>query len=203
MTGKNSPKTFGKAAWYDKRVKFGKGVRIGHCSCVGAPDGGRGGCTIGDNVSIGAFCTISMGAKIKDGVEIDHYCRVGASVIGRKTRLLYGARVHDGATVGRNCIIGGNVPDRTAIGDRVMHFGRMAHIPSRRGDWDDDEDPAPRVGNGALIGAGALVVGGVRIEKGARIEAGAAVIGDDVTIGAKATVQPMCLVRRDVPPCRK
>lgn len=199
MTGKNAPEVSGKVAWYDEKTEFGKSVSIGHCSCIGTPNEDHTRCALGDDVSVGAFCIVSMGAMIRDRVKIDHYCRVDASVIGSGTRLLYGARVHDGATVGRDCVIGGNVPDRTIIGDCVMHFGRMAHIPNHGGNWDEDEDPAPCVGDGALIGTGALVIGGVHIGEGAQIGAGAAVIGDGVTIGPGARIGPMCLVRRGVP----
>lgn len=199
MTVGIKPGTFGNAAWLDPRVMFGKGVVVGHCSCIGAPEEGWDRCTIGDNVRIGAFCTISMGAKLADRVEMDHYCRVGASEVGYGTRLLYGARVHDEAKIGSRCTIGGNVPDHTLVGDSVMHFGRLAHIPRRGKGWDDASDPAPVIGDNVLIGPNALIVGGVRIGAGARIKAGASVVGDCVTIGEGAEVEPTCLVRRDVP----
>lgn len=201
MTGGNVPSTFGSSVWWDKRVVFGKGVTIGHCSCIGAPaeDEDEDECGVGDGVRIGAFCTVTMGATIGDGVKMDPYCRVGASEVGEGTQLLYGARVHDDAKIGSRCIIGGNVPDRTVIGNDVRHFGRLTHIPRRGGSWDEDEDLAPIIGDRVLIGAGALVVGGVRIGDGASIEAGACVIGDGITVGAGAQVQPKRLVRLPVP----
>lgn len=199
MTAGNEPETIGNTVWLDERVVFGRGVTVGHCSCVGLPEEGRDGCRIGNDVHIGAFCVISMGASLEDCVEVDHYCRVGASKVGRGTRLLYGARVHDDAEIGTCCIIGGNVPDRTSMGDRVRHFGRLAHIPHSGNGWDDADDPAPVIEDDVIIGANALVVGGVHIEAGARIKAGAAVMGDGVTIGAGAKIGPTCLVRADVP----
>lgn len=199
MTAGDAPGTFGNAVWLDERATFGRGVTVGHCSCVGLPEEDRDSCRIGNNVRIGAFCAISMGAALADCVVVDHYCRVGASEVGRGTRLLYGARVHDDAKIGSCCVIGGNVPDRTRIGNGVKHFGRMAHIPRRGKDWDDADDPAPVIEDSVLVGANALIVGGVHIGTGACIKAGAAVMGDGVTIGAGAKIGPACLVRRDVP----
>ena len=212
MTARNAPKTLGSTVRLGERVAFGTGVTVGHCSCIGISEEDRDSCIgiseedrdscrIGNNVHIGAFCAVSMGATLADCVKVDHYCRVGASEVGRGTRLLYGARVHDDAKIGSCCIIGGNVPDRTCIGDSVKHFGRMAHIPHRDKGWDDADDPAPIIGDNVFIGANALVVGGVRIGEGACIKAGAAVMGDGVTIGAGAKIEPMRLVQRDVPAC--
>ena len=225
MTGGNIPSTFGSSVWWDRRVVFGKGAAIGHCSCIGAPaeDGDEDECRVGDGVRIGAFCTVTMGATIGDGVKMDHYCRVGASEVGEGTQLLYGARVHDYARIGSKCIIGGNVPDRTVIGSDVMHFGRLAHIPNALKNWaehwDEDEDPAPLIRDGVLIGAGALVVGDVYVGEGTSIGAGALVVGDHIriekkasigpgacvirsgiTVGERARLKPKCIVDRNVPP---
>lgn len=225
MTGGSVPSAFGGAAWCDERVAFGKGVTIGHCSCIGAPAeyGDEDECRVGDGVRIGAFCTVTMGASLGSGVKLDHYCRVGASEVGDGTQLLYGARVHDGAKIGGKCIIGGNVPDRTIIGNDVMHFGRLAHIPNTvknwAEDWDEAEDPSPRICDGAMIGAGALVVGDVYVGEGASIGAGALVVGDHIcikkeasigagasiihngiTVGEGARLKPKCIVDRNVPP---
>ena len=223
-TGGNAPRTFGNSVWCDGRVAFGKGVTVGHCSCIGAPaeDEGENECRVGDDVRIGAFCTVTMGASLGDGVKLDHYCRVGASEVGSGTQLLYGARVHDDARIGSKCIIGGNVPDRTVIGSDVMHFGRLVHNPNRVKNWaegwDEDEDPAPSIGDGVLIGAGALVVGGVHVKKGASIGARSLVVGvmvrigegasigpdvsiihDGITVGAGARIRPGSIVDRNVP----
>lgn len=225
MTGGNAPRMLGNAAWCDGRVAFGKDVTIGHCSCIGAPaeDEGEDECSVGDGVRIKTFCTVTMGASLGNGVKLDHYCRVGASKVGDGTQLLYGARVHDDARIGNRCIIGGNVPDRTEIGNDVMHFGRLAHIPDTAGNWaehwDEDEDPAPLIRDRVMIGAGALIVGAVyvgerasigagalivgdtvRVEERASIGAGACVIRDGITVGAGARIRPKCIVDRNVPP---
>lgn len=195
----NVPETVGAGIWYDPNVAFGKGVELQHCSCVGLPCEDNKECAVGDRVRIGPFCTVSMGASLGDDVKLDPYCRVDDSAVGARTRLLYGARVHSEARVGSDSFIGGNVPDRTAIGDRVKHFGRLVHIP-RGTDWDGDVDPSPIIGNDVLIGANALLVGGVRVEDGAEIGAGATIIGDDVVIGRGAKISPLSCVRRSVDP---
>jgi UDP-3-O-[3-hydroxymyristoyl] glucosamine N-acyltransferase len=72
-----------------------------------------------DNVSIGAFCIISMGSVIEKNVSLEHYCRVDSkSTIGENTKLLYAARVHWKVTIGKNCVIGGN-----AHADRLLQQG--------------------------------------------------------------------------------
>lgn len=195
----NVPKTVGSGIWYDPNVAFGEGVELQHCSCVGLPCEDNNECAVGDRVLIGPFCTVSMGARLGDDVKLDPYCRVDDSSVGARTRLLYGARVHSEARVGADSLIGGNVPDRTEIGDRVKHFGRLVHIP-RGTDWDGDMDPSPIIGDDVLIGANALLVGGVRVEDGAQIGAGATIIGDDVVIGRGAKIPPLSCVKRSVDP---
>lgn len=195
----NQPTTVGLGAWHDPRVKFGGGVVLHHGSCVGLPCPGKSECAVGDGALIGAFCAISMGAELGKNVTLDPYCRVDDARVGDRTKLLYGARIHSEARVGSDSIIGGNVPDRTVVGDRVRHFGRLAHIP-RGADWDDDEDPSPRIGNDVFIGTNAMVVGGVTIGDCSSVGAGAAVIGDGMVIGRGSKISPMSVVRRSAPP---
>ena len=195
----NQPTTVGRGMWHDPRVKFGKGVVMHHGSCVGLPYEDESECTVGDETCIGAFCAVSMGAELGKNVALDPYCRVDDSYVGDGARLLYGARIHSKATVGEGSLIAGNAPDRTVIGRRVKHFGRLVHIP-RGGDWDNDEDPSPHIGDDVFIGADALVVGGVTIEDGVNIGVGAAIIGDGVVIGHGSTISAMSVVRCSVPP---
>ena len=195
----NRPTTVGCCTWYDPDVTFGAGVVIHHGSCVGLPCTGESECSVGDGTRIGAFCAISMGAELGKNVELDPYCRVDDARVGDGARLLYGARVHSEAKVGEGSLIAGNVPDRTVIGRRVKHFGRLVHIP-RGEDWDNDKDPSPRIGDDVFIGAGALVVGGVTIEDGVNIGAGATIIGDGVVIGRESKISAMSVVRCSVPP---
>src|SRR5260221_8811762 len=145
---------YGSGIYVHEKVKLGKNVTIGHCSCLGYGDPNDGEIIIGDNVSFGAFCVIHFGAKISEGVSIDHYCKIGIdTMIGTNTRILYGKHVYDEAVIGANCIIGGNVPDRTIIEDNVTYFGEIAH--SHRNatlDWDETVEPSPIIYSGSVVG---------------------------------------------------
>ena len=200
----NNPKLIGSGIWYDPRVTFGKNVTIGHCSCIGYPEDGETECKIMDDVNIGAFCVVSMGATLEKGVILEHYCRVdNKTSIGEKTELLYGARIHFNVKIGKNCYIGGNCPNDTVIGNNVKHFGRLVHIPGG-GPWDTTTDPAPIIEDNVSIGANALVIGGVTVRKGAQIAANAIVIGDGLEIGEGAIVSAGEIVRKNnVPPHTK
>ncbi len=195
----NKPDIIGSCVWIDPRITFGNNVTIGHGSCIGFPEEGETECKIMDNVSIGAFCVISMGAVLEKNVKLEHYCRVDKAIIGENAQLLYGARVHYNAKIGHDSCIGGNVPDRTIIGNNVKHFGRLVHIP-RGGPWDDTEDPSPVIEDDVFIGANAIVIGGVKIGKKAIIGANALVIGDDTVIGESSKIAPMELVKQSIPP---
>jgi 2,3,4,5-tetrahydropyridine-2-carboxylate N-succinyltransferase len=161
----HNPKIIGSGVWIDPRVHFGENVTIGHGSCIGFPDEDESELKIMDNVSIGAFCVISMGSVIEKNVSLEHYCRVDSkSTIGENTKLLYAARVHWKVTIGKNCVIGGNAPDRTIIGNNVRHFGRLVHDQrDRSGGWDATEEPSPVLRDRALIGANAIIIGGIEI----------------------------------------
>ena len=75
-------------------------------------------------------------------------------------------------TVGHDSIIGGNAPDRTIIGNRVRHFGRIVHAQrDRSGGWDATEEPSPVICDGVLIGANAIIIGGIEIGKDSVIAA--------------------------------
>ncbi len=166
MTVNNSnPTIIGNGVWIDPRVQFGENVTIGHGSCIGFPDEDESELKIMDNVSIGAFCVISMGSVIEKNVSLEHYCRVDSrSTIGENTKLLYGARVHWKVTIGKDSVIGGNAPDRTIIGNNVRHFGRLVHDQrDRSGEWDGTEEPSPVIRDRALIGANAIIIGGIEI----------------------------------------
>ncbi len=169
----NKPKIIGNGVWIDPRVAFGKNVTIGHGSCIGFPDEDESELKIMDNVSIGAFCVISMGSIIEKNVSLEHYCRIDSnSTIGENTKLLYGARVHWKVTIGHDSIIGGNAPDRTIIGNKVRHFGRIVHAQrDRSGGWDATEEPSPVICDGVLIGANAIIIGGIEIGKDSVIAA--------------------------------
>ncbi|WP_276976905.1 hypothetical protein [Flavobacterium filum] len=164
----------GTGIFVHEKVKIGKNVSIGHCSCIGFGDPEDGELIIEDNVSIGAFCVIHFGAVIRESVEIEHKCVIGCEVeIGKYTKILSGKEVTYKARVGENCIIGGHVPDRTIIEDEVTFMGEIAHShrDSSR-DWDTTEEVSPVILKGSFIGVNALLVGVKKVGPCAFVGAG-------------------------------
>lgn len=164
----------GTGVYVHSSVKIGKNVKIGHCSCIGFGNSNDGEIIIGDNVSIGAFCVVHFGAILNEGVELDHYCKVGIDAqIGKGTKILYGKHVYDEAKIGANCIIGGHVADRTVIEDNVEYFGEIAHSHwDATKDWDTTEEPSPIIYRGSVVGVNALIIGPRKIGPGAYVWAG-------------------------------
>ena len=152
--------TLGTGIFVHEKVKIGKNVTIGHCSCVGFGDPEDGEIIIEDGVTIGAFCVIHFGTVIKEAAYIDHRCVIGIEAeIGKKTQVLSGKEVSWKAKVGDNCVIGGNVADRTVIEDDVTYLGEIVHShrdASR--DWDTTEEVSPVIKKGSFIGANALLI---------------------------------------------
>jgi UDP-3-O-[3-hydroxymyristoyl] glucosamine N-acyltransferase len=174
----------GSGIYVHEKVKIGKNVKIGHCSCIGYGDPDDGVIIIEDNVTISAFCVIHFGASIQKGVFLDHYCKIGVNAtIGKNTQILYGKQVYDKAEIGENCIIGGNVADRTIIEDNVTYLGEIAH--SHRNatlDWDETEEPSPIIYQGSVVGVNALIIGGRKIGPCAYVGAGE-IVRTDVGAG--------------------
>jgi len=174
--------TIGSGVWVHERVSFGSSVKVGHASCIGyGEDDAK--TVIGNGVSIGAFCLISLGVTIHDDVELDHYCRVSAgSIIGRNTKLLYGVQIFDDVRIGENCIVGGDVADRTVLEDEVTFLGEIVHSHRNANlGWDTTLEPSPVIRRGSFVGVNALIIGGV-------------IIGPQSYIGAGE------IVRTDIPP---
>lgn len=167
-------KETGTGIYVHEKVKIGKNVKIGHCSCIGFGDPEEGEIVIEDNVIIGAFCIIHFGATIKKGVFIDHYCKIGIDAkIGKKSKILYGKHIYDEAVIGENCIIGGHVADRTIIEDNVTYLGEIAHSHRDANlDWDETEEASPIIYKGSFVGVNALIIGGRKIGPCAYIGAG-------------------------------
>lgn len=171
---KIKPILTGKGIWINRGVRYGNKFEIGHGSCIGFPEPGETSCTIGNNVKIGCFCVVEMGAQLGNYVEMDHYCRVGTkSKVGDNTKLLYGARIHDYVIIGSKCRISGNCPDRVIIEDNVSHFGRIIHeYRDPKVDWDSTNELSPHICEGAVIGANAILIGGIKIGKNCEIRPG-------------------------------
>jgi UDP-3-O-[3-hydroxymyristoyl] glucosamine N-acyltransferase len=170
----NSFKMIGTGIFVHEKVKIGGNVTIGHCSYIGFGNSEDGEILIEDNVTIGAFCVIHFGAKIRNGVFIDHYTKVGRDTeIGRNTQVLYGKHISDEAIIGANCIIGGHVADRTIIEDDVTYLGEIAHSHRNASlNWDATEEPSPIIFKGSVVGVNALIIGGRKIGPCAYIGAG-------------------------------
>ncbi|RZK06981.1 MAG: hypothetical protein EOO46_15000, partial [Flavobacterium sp.] len=170
----NKYKANGTGIYVHEKVKIGKNVSIGHCSCIGFGDPEDGEIIIEDNVSIGAFCIIHFGAIIRKSVNIDHNCTIGIeAIIGKNTKILSGKEVTYKAIVGENCIIGGHVPDRTIIEDDVTYMGEIAHTHrDTTKDWDNNEEPSPIIYKGSFVGVNALIIGGRKIGPCAYVGAG-------------------------------
>jgi serine acetyltransferase len=194
----NEYETIGTGIFVHDKVKIGKNVTIGHCSCIGFGDPDDGEIIIEDNVSIGAFCVIHFGAIIRESANIDHKCVIGIEAeIGRNTQVLSGKEVTFKAKVGANCIIGGNVADRTIIEDDVRYFGEIAHTHRDASlSWDGTEEPSPIIYKGSFVGVNALIIGARKIGPCAYVGAGEIVrtdVGEGIALieGKRQTVKSL------------
>lgn len=86
---------------------------------------------IGDNVEIGANCTIDRAAltatKIGSGTKMDNLCHVAHNVtIGENCLMAAGFKIAGSSHVGNNCIFAGDVSvaDHVKICDQVIIAGR-------------------------------------------------------------------------------
>lgn len=189
----------GTGIYVHEKVKIGKNVTIGHCSCVGFGDPEDGEIIIEDNVTIGAFCVIHFGAVIRKSVSIEHNCVIGIEAeIGKNTKILSGKEVTYQAKIGANCIIGGHVADRTIIEDNVTYMGEIAHSHrNARLDWDETVEPSPIIYKGSVVGVNALIIGGRKIGPCAYIGAGEVVrtdVGEGIAL-MKGEMKPLSVYR--------
>lgn len=150
-------------------VSWGEDLTVGHFSVLGSEIGGLGldgSVRIGSGVRIGTHSIIYGDVEIGNRVSIDPFCRVGPyATVGDDCRLLYGARLHEEVSIGQRCIVSGNCPDRTKLGDEVVHLGRIAHgfhYPFED-DWDRPAEPGPTIGSRVVIGVDAIIIGSVEI----------------------------------------
>ena len=185
----------GTGIFVHEKVKIGKNVIIGHCSCIGIGDPEDGEIIIKDGVQIGAFCVVEFGAIINESAILNHNCTIGSEVeIGKKTKVLPGQEVGWKARIGSNCIIGGNVADRTIIEDEVTFLGEIAHSHKDASrDWDTTEEPSPIIFRGSVIGVNALIIGPRKLGPCAYIGAGEIVrtdVGERVAL-MKGEMKPL------------
>lgn len=163
-------------------VRLPDSVEVGHATIIGEGRG-KNPPVVGQNVRFGAFCVVEWDSEIQDGVEVDHYCRIGKAVkVGARSKVLYGSQLFNFCQVGSDCIIGGDLSERVIVEDKVTFMGSIAH--SHRNatvDWDTTDQPSPIFRRGCVVGVEALIIGGITIGEGAYV-------------GARE------IVRTDVPP---
>ena len=125
------------------RVVVHSGVVIGSDGFGIANDAGRwvkipqiGGVRIGDDVEIGANCTIDRGALqdtvIEEGVKLDNLIQIGHNVrIGAHTAIAACTGIAGSTDIGRHCMIGGAamIGGHLKIVDKVVISGGTA-VPS-------------------------------------------------------------------------
>ena len=125
------------------RVVVHSGVVIGADGFGLANDGGRwlkipqiGGVRIGDDVEIGANCTIDRGALqdtvIEEGVKLDNLIQIGHNCrIGAHTAIAGCVGIAGSVRIGSNCLIGGAamIGGHLRIADKVEISGGTA-VPS-------------------------------------------------------------------------
>jgi UDP-3-O-[3-hydroxymyristoyl] glucosamine N-acyltransferase len=149
-----------------KDIVLGKDVTIEAYSVVGqSEDEDNVNIHIGDDTIIGHHSIIYNNVIIGSEVVLDPFSRVGPNAkIGDRSKILYGARVHEEAEIGKDCSIAGNCPDRTSIGDNVIHLGRIAHSYYHPfAEWDEPQEPGPSIGSKVIIGVESLIIGPVSI----------------------------------------
>jgi UDP-3-O-[3-hydroxymyristoyl] glucosamine N-acyltransferase len=152
FVGKNcsiakNTKIYPNVSIYDN-TEIGTGVIIHSGAVLGAdgfgfiPDGSGllkvpqiGKVKIGNNVEIGANCTIDRAAfgatLVSDGVKIDNLVMLGHNVeIGENTIIVSQTGISGSTKVGKACVIGGQVGivDHVTIGDGAQ-VGSQAGIP--------------------------------------------------------------------------
>ena len=131
-------------------VVFGKNVSIFQPDLVNLY-----GCTIGDNVKIGAF------VEIQKGVQIGNNCKISSHSF-----LCEGVSVEDGVFIGHGVMF---------INDLYPEAVNAAGNPQEETDW---EVTGTRVKTRASIGSNATIMGGVTVGEGALVGAGAVVTRD-------------------------
>jgi acetyltransferase-like isoleucine patch superfamily enzyme len=137
----------------------------------------REGCYIGSHVLIEQGVSIELSCIIESACVVESGARIGAHSL-----LVQGARVCRDAVISEYCIVGGFVAERSIVGRGSRILGMLIHKQENpRIPWDDNVEPAPRIGEQTFVGMGATVIGGV-------------------TIGDKVYICTGAVITKDVPP---
>ncbi|MFH1827137.1 MAG: acyltransferase [bacterium] len=131
----------------EKRVKFGKNVKIYHKQLINLYD-----CEIGPNCVIGSFVEIGKGVKIGNGVKVQAFSFIPE-----------GVTLEDGVFIG---------PHVCFINDKYPRAGNVDGSLKSSKEW---KVSPTRVCRGASIGANSTILCGVTIGEGAMIGAGSVV----------------------------
>ena len=135
---------------------------------------------IGEDVSIGPFAHLRLGATLEDTVKVGNFVEIKKSKLGRGTKSQHLAYVGD-ATVGQNVNIGAGVITANYDGTNKHE----THV-------EDD----------AFIGTNSTLIAPVRVEKGAFVAAGST-ITDDVPAEGLAIARGRQVVKEGRAPHRK
>jgi UDP-2-acetamido-3-amino-2,3-dideoxy-glucuronate N-acetyltransferase len=145
-------------------VVLGKNVRIFQPDLVNLY-----GCTVGDNVKIGAF------VEIQKGVQVGNDCKISSHSF-----LCEGVTIEDGVFVGHGVMF---------INDLYPAAANAAGDLQEETDW---QVVRSRVKARASIGSNATIMGGVTVGEGALVGAGAVVTRDvpdyAIVVGVPAKV---------------
>ncbi len=132
-----------------------------------------------ESIYVGPFAIIGVGAKLKEGVVIDAYCRVEPlAEMGEDSLLLYRGTVGFSAKIGKECVIGGSVSEGTIVGDKSRSFGKLIHThadSTQPWDFRVDDEVSPIVHHDSFVGHDATVIGPVEIGPYSYVCAGATI----------------------------
>jgi bifunctional UDP-N-acetylglucosamine pyrophosphorylase/glucosamine-1-phosphate N-acetyltransferase len=136
--------------------------------------------TIGEDVAVGPFAHLRMGAVLEDAVKVGNFVEIKKSRLGRGTKSGHLAYLGD-ATLGKNVNIGAGVITAN---------------------YDGTNKNETHVADDAFIGTNSTLIAPVRVEQGAFVAAGST-ITDDVPAGALAIARERQVVKEGRAPHRK
>jgi bifunctional UDP-N-acetylglucosamine pyrophosphorylase/glucosamine-1-phosphate N-acetyltransferase len=136
--------------------------------------------TIGEDVSVGPFAHLRMGAVLEDAVKVGNFVEIKKSRLGRGTKSGHLAYLGD-ATLGKNVNIGAGVITAN---------------------YDGTNKNETHVADDAFIGTNSTLIAPVRVEQGAFVAAGST-ITDDVPAEALAIARERQVVKEGRAPHRK
>ena len=135
---------------------------------------------IAEGSYVGANVVIGQGTELRADVVVDDGCTLECEILAQaKALFIYRAYVCNEARIGAGAIIGGFICERSTVGDGARVFGKLVHkqLDTLLG-WDEVEEDAPAIGDGAFIGFNSTIAGPARIGEYAYVCSGAIVTRD-------------------------